>query len=349
MTQVLVLCLLSFARFGDRQGVVQDLQNEAFEAFDAFQSRPADWFDHFKRGLFSANNGNAYLLALAGMCTPPLNSKRLVLEVGGNKGYAIPRYNFIWGNLDVQLVMDTIKILQWKTIMWRENLLTVEVFEPTQSAINVLQHLVKHVPSLKGVNINHKGVSDEDGQATFYTPYTNVGDEGAHMGHTASLPEGGPTDTVQIVRLDTFMAQKYPGGFPGPIVFVKVDTEGFDAAVVRGMSKLLETHSVWAFQFEFINAWKDGRTKHPESIKVLGDWLSTLGYACYGWVHNGMTSGFIRWNGPAHWDDRVENTEFDAHCIYAELPCYTNFETAFGFFENGGGWKYDIEKIRAAW
>ena len=157
------------------------------------------------------------------------------------------------------------------------------------------------------------------------------------MGHTGSLPEKGPKETVQIVQLDTFLEHKYPVGLPGPIVFVKIDTEGFDAAVVRGMRKALAQHKVWSFDFEFTKAWKDGRTKHPERIKVLGDWLATLGYACYGWVQDGKVSGFVRWNGPSYWHDGVEDLTFDAHCINAELPCYSNFETAFGFFENGGG------------
>lgn len=296
------------------------------------KQRPADWFNLLAHRSASDSDNN-YLIQIASACPVPPDKRRLVLEVGGNKGYAIPRYNFLWGNMDNQLVFDSIKHLQSKTHMFRENLLTVEVFEPTKSAINVLSTLLGKLPSLLGVTINQMGVSDEDGEATFYTPYANVGDEGAHMGRTRSIPEEGPKETVKIVQLDTFLDQKYPSGFPGPIVYVKIDTEGFDALCVRGMKRSLEKGLIWAFQFEFLKSWKDGRTKEKEYIKPLGDWLASIGYACYGYVVSDQqgNSGFIRWNGPGFWDDRVENIEFNPQCINTKLPCYANFELSYIF------------------
>jgi len=67
-------------------------------------------------------------------------------------------------------------------------------------------------------------------------------------------------------------------------------------------------------------------------IKSVGDWLSEIGYACYGYINHAGKTGFVRWNGQGFWDDGVEKIEFDSVCISTKLPCYKNFEVAFGIW-----------------
>ncbi len=103
-----------------------------------------------------------------------------MIDVGGNKGYSLPRYGLIWGNLDVSLVRKSIRHYQNKTALWIESALQLHVFEPTRSAFDILEHLTNEIP-MDGVFLHKFGVSDIEGNFTFSTPYASVGDEGAHM------------------------------------------------------------------------------------------------------------------------------------------------------------------------
>jgi len=267
------------------------------------------------------DNDNSYLFAIRAIC-PPQAGPRLVLEVGGNKGYAIPRYGFLWGNLDFATVRNHIKHLQDRTHMWADNQLTLHVFEPTKSAIDVLNALKTAMPFLP-MTLNHVGVSDKDGTATFHTPYANVGDEGATIGPNKH-GNAGPVEEVKLVQLDTFYQQHLASSFP-QIAYIKVDVEGHDTHVVRGMmNNLLKNERVMAFEFEVGHQVAD-------EVHKLVDQLLEYNYGCYVLRHNsfGMTR-FVSISGN-HWDDAAYKATGRQNivCLHMKAPCFGSFQSSF--------------------
>lgn len=261
-------------------------------------------------------DNNDYLIDIASRCPVPAGQPRMVLDVGGNKGYSLPRYGLIWGNLDVSLVRKSIGHYQDKSAMWFGNALELHVFEPTRSAFEILEHLTSEIP-MDGIFLHNLGVSEIEGNFTFSTPYDNAGDEGAHMGHTKNLPEEGPSETVKVVTLDAWYQGTWQHGYPGRIPYVKIDTEGFDALVVRGMTGLLAGGKIEAFEFEYASSWIDGRTPKPEKLHDLLRML--LGYSFHCFKLSEDTAGsheFVRINTPG-----LLRKELDEICDLCTVVC----------------------------
>jgi FkbM family methyltransferase len=273
---------------------------------------------------------NSYLSYLSLVCPPANGMAVYVLDVGGNKGYSLPRYGFVWGNFDVAVVKHQIKQLQDKTHMWHQGRdLQVHVFEPTQSAVDVLTALQESLPFYK-FHLHHVGVSDFVGESTFYTPYLNVGDEGAAMGKQPGLPTV-IQETVPIVTLDSFYEKLTSGqGTIPKIEFIKIDVEGFEPLVIRGMSEfILRNHLVKAFEFEYSKAWADGRTSPKYFLKDIVGLIDGLAYNCFLKVGYSGITRLVRISGDGFWDDRygteiADNTNI--FCLDALLPCYDEIE-----------------------
>ena len=216
-----------------------------------------------------------YLMILRLFCPPESSKHRLVFDVGGNKGYTLPRYAFLYSNLDVALVKESIKHLQSKTHYWFDNAgFEIHVFEPTRSAFTVLKELKTAVPLFnETLHLHRIGVSDKEGNENFYIPYNNIGDEGGAMSAVGKLP-GLPTalvESVPISTLDIFYQNniKPRMGDSQRIEFIKVDTEGFDALVIKGMKALLQKRLVRAFEW-VLSLF----TVHPPVLAtLLGVWV----------------------------------------------------------------------------
>lgn len=289
-----------------------------------------DWAAAVMRMPAPVDSDGGYLVQYAAMC-PPRRGPRVVIDVGGNKGYSLPRYGLLFGNLDFAMVRDAIGgMTSNKTAMWRDDELEVHVFEPTSSAVSVLRTLISRLPYYR-IKLNAVGVSDKVGTATFRVPFQNVGDEGGTMGIVPGRRQEGPIETVPITTLDEYASKQLPPK-KGGISYVKSDVEGFDAFVVRGMEGLLRSHRVDAFEFEFSSGWLDGRTGKPQSLGKLTGWLDDLEYACYMIRTNpsGVT-GFVRIGGAGYWNamygSRKSNRE-NIFCINIKLACFPRFRSA---------------------
>ena len=115
----------------------------------------------------------------------------------------------------------------------------VVVFEPGQ---NNLTYLRQNLSPFQNVEIVEKAVSDENGTATFYldplTGQNNSLVKDYHVFSTNRLyadRSATTTETlVELVRLDDYVKQA--GVFP---TFIKIDVEGAELKVLRGMESIL--------------------------------------------------------------------------------------------------------------
>lgn len=279
---------------------------------------------------YLSGNEHRYLSYMTYMCPPESDDHRLVFDVGGNKGYTLPRYGFIFGNLDLALVKHNIKHLISKTNYWYSpHGLEVHVFEPTSSAFKVLQTLQEALPFFHSLYLHNFGVSESNGNTTFYIPYNNIGDEGGAMSAVGRIPSL-PThlkEEVSIVKLDDFYFSRIqPRLGSVRIEYIKIDVEGFDSYVVRGMKSLLEKRIVRAFEFEYGNSWRDGRTGRPQSLEATVSMLQGLKYECF--LMSQSLSKLLIWTpiSGSSWKSEYESISLAVvFCIDAQQPCYKHF------------------------
>ena len=269
---------------------------------------------------------STYLLYLASLCPPRAQGRRIVLDIGGNKGYSLPRYGFLWGNLDHAIVLHHVQNLIPKTNMWREDHgLEVHVFEPSSSAYSVLSALKNSLPFYR-LFLHRTAVSSEEGSTELVIPYDNVGDEGGAIAVEGRIP-GLPvhsTETINVTTLDSFYSQTYQEN--EVVEYVKIDVEGFESHVIRGMEHVLSKKLVKAFEFEYGPAWYDGRTGEPQSLRATVDRLYEKDYACYFIVSVDGTMGFIRIT-PTPWEDAFDSlSRCNVFCINNALPCFDTFD-----------------------
>jgi FkbM family methyltransferase len=141
----------------------------------------------------------------------------------------------------------------------------VHSFEPTPWTHRLLS---SNVAGLTTVTLNNKAVSDKAETLSFadygagYGAFNSAHPDGApEMSRTPSMTE------VQSVTLDGYCAEK--GARPN---IVKIDAEGFEASVLRGMTNLLDTMNpsrpIITIEVAGGDAWAKNRT---EAFSLLAD------------------------------------------------------------------------------
>jgi FkbM family methyltransferase len=102
----------------------------------------------------------------------------------------------------------------------------VEAFEPNHAICAELQHILPD-----NVTLHNVAVSDRRGHSTLWSPGLGLGTEG----RSTLIAEGHPgwaKQEVEVVPLDDFRFTN--------VGFVKIDVEGYEFAVLRGASALLD-------------------------------------------------------------------------------------------------------------
>jgi FkbM family methyltransferase len=147
---------------------------------------------------------------------------------------------------------------------------TVHAFEASP---RTFPHLQRRLGQLPGVQLHAVGLGAAAGMLTFHDYGENSGlssfvSREASVGLTPERILQVPVTTVDIVL----------GEIGNPHVdFVKIDTEGWELPILRGMVKTLQQRRVTAVQFEYGGAWIDAGT----TLGVAAHWLGGFGYELY--------------------------------------------------------------------
>ena len=82
-----------------------------------------------------------------------------------------------------------------------------------------------------------------------------------------------------VTTIDAFLTERHIER----VALVSIDTEGWDAFVMRGMERALRRKAIDVFEFEYTRAWKPHLGEHALSDHLA--WLDSLGYTCF-WQGN---------------------------------------------------------------
>lgn len=111
----------------------------------------------------------------------------------------------------------------------------VFAFEPEPLNFARLERVIERRNLQDAITAVQTAVGDEDGTATLWQNPDHPGDHQVKPGGTLTVP---------IIRLDTFAETLEP------IKFVKIDVQGHELAVSRGMSRLIERDPALEISFE---------------------------------------------------------------------------------------------------
>ncbi len=135
------------------------------------------------------------------------------------------------------------------------------LFEPNPvAAVRARENLaLNHL----GFEVHELALSDQAGVVEL----ENAGGVDSCNRTVAGFTTSAPTISVQRDTLDGFMAER--GALPPPISAVKIDVEGHENSVLRGMLRFLETHRPRLVMFEYLQ-----RTNIVETLELF----SRVGY-----------------------------------------------------------------------
>lgn len=143
----------------------------------------------------------------------------------------------------------------------------VHCFEASPSTFDALRARLGGAPN---VTLHAAGAGDSDGTLAFH-------DHGAGSTLSSFVTRdevraryGERVVEVPVRRLDSVLAEL---GL-AHVDFAKVDTEGFEMPVLRGMADALEARRIGCVQFEYGGTWLDA----GESLRNANQFLSARGY-----------------------------------------------------------------------
>jgi len=157
----------------------------------------------------------------------------------------------------------------------------VFAFEPNPRIYQIIEKNLKFFPNCQ---VHHVGLGAKEGQLEFFH-----GDESCvgsfvqeYTSHHPSNSARGPIakSIVQVKTGDTMLAQV------GTIDVMKMDVEGYEIEVLKGMAKLLATGGIKTIFFEFFPFAHRWAHHQPEDIIHL---LIASGYSIY--EMEGVSSG----------------------------------------------------------
>ena len=141
----------------------------------------------------------------------------------------------------------------------------VHSFEPQSATFECLKGSV-HVNLMNNINIYNVALGDSSGSANLH----KVSEDGGGSSLTKVYSEETETEIIgtEEVEVRTLDSYELLG-----IDFLKIDVEGFELQVIKGMTKTLEKNGYPPFIFE---AWPDEWYTHLK--KELFEYIESLGY-----------------------------------------------------------------------
>lgn len=148
-------------------------------------------------------------------------------------------------------------------------------FEPAASSH---ASLLERFAGAENVRVIRQGVGAVAGRLEFL-------DRGERSGSSGFVPRGEvvPTGVAVDVQVTTVADYCQNEGLD-EVNFVKIDTEGFEMEVLRGMGRMLEQRKVDALQFEYGGTWLDAR----ETLGAAAHLVERCGYALFRLLPDGL-------------------------------------------------------------
>ncbi len=249
------------------------------------------------RDEFAGEAGHEKLFSFLLKHSPTFQEKVIAIDVGANVGEETKLIDKLCGEKEREIL----------------------VFEPNPLNVPILE---KNVAEVANVHVFPYAVSNEEGTLPFYTYKNQQNSEGYTLG---GLRAGGQEIAkVKVVTLDSILEQ-----FPeARIKYVKIDTEGNDTMVIKGLAKNL--HRVDMILFEASDCLKDFRgpgekTPLENCVRMLDD----TGF----YVYRIGTKRLLQISGEM-WDRTYESLLMWSNCfaIKKENQLLRNFIDERGFY-----------------
>ena len=139
----------------------------------------------------------------------------------------------------------------------------IHAFEPSKSTFAKLKNRFASSPEVILIN---SGLSDENGNQTLYEDKNENNSGGSSLYNRKVLLESSKIEEkIQLVRLDSYIKEKKVAH----IDFMKLDVEGHELFVLKGMGRYLRPDFVDFIQFEFGGCNFDSHTTLKELIDLL--------------------------------------------------------------------------------
>ena len=140
---------------------------------------------------------------------------------------------------------------------------TLHIFEPTQSCFDLL---TKKFGKSSNIYLNRTALSDHSGDATIYFDEQGSGLASLHK-RDISLYKNplSHEERVKITTLDSYLSERSVSH----IHFLKLDVEGHELSVLRGMGDFLKDSFVDFVQFEYGGCNLDSRTTLRDFISLF--------------------------------------------------------------------------------
>lgn len=141
------------------------------------------------------------------------------------------------------------------------------------------ERLLRQLVALGGAPVEVHGAAVSNASGVVYTH--DAGAPGYESVSALRAPRGRGRRAIvrNVTTIDDFMRTR---GIER-VALVSIDTEGWDAFVMRGMSRALERKAVDLFEFEYTRAWKPHLGEHALAGHLR--WLDQVGYTCF-WQGN---------------------------------------------------------------
>jgi FkbM family methyltransferase len=163
-------------------------------------------------------------------------------------------------------------------------------FEPEAFNLCLLDRLAQSRRAQGRIVPVHAAVGDEDGSIQLWRNQDHHADHRVVTSHFREVTSVGASVQVPMLKIDTFVAQQ-AASFP--VRFIKVDVQGYELPVLKGMQRTLESNPNVILALEYA----------PDEIRELGfrpedllDWLAARNYQSYSVARDGS---MLPTDGPA--------------------------------------------------
>ena len=153
----------------------------------------------------------------------------------------------------------------------------VHCFEPNPSNAKAIRKMVESNPN-SNIILNDYALGEDEGLRNFYIQRFNRSTSGSMIDNV--IEEVNEVKKIETKRLDTYLEKKRIGN----VSLIKIDVEGYEYYVLKGLSDFLEKTLYKPFIIceIFLPAYKRGKF----FLADLEDYMKTQGYQAYSIFNN---------------------------------------------------------------